>query len=76
MWGFNCPARLWLEGKRSRDYLPVRATLNAHSARHGARPGPKVAPSVHADPLHAPQQRARGKTLGREDVFVVFVAIL
>ena len=39
----------------------ARPTLNAQNARRGARPGPKVAPSVHAPPLPAPQQRARGR---------------
>ena len=60
---FHCLAGLWLSGKR--DYLPVRATVNAQSARHGARPGPKLAPSVQAAPLRAPQPRAREKTRGR-----------
>ena len=47
-------------------YLPDRATMNAESARHGARPGPKRAPCVQAAPLRAPQPRAGGQTLGRK----------
>ena len=42
MRGFHCLARLWLGGKRSRDFLPDRATSNAESARHGARPVPNL----------------------------------
>ena len=42
VWIFHCPARLWLGGKRSRDFLPDRATSNAESARHGARPVPNL----------------------------------
>ena len=34
----------YLGGKRSRDYLPDRAALNAQSTHHGARPGPKLVP--------------------------------
>ena len=43
----------------SRGYLAVFATSNAESTRHRARPGPKLAPSVHADPLRSPRPRAR-----------------
>ena len=59
VWGFYGPAWLWLGGKRSRENEPARATLNAQSTRHGARPGPKVAPSARASPLRASQPRAR-----------------
>ena len=49
-----------LDGSKAiRYYSPVRATLNAQSARHGARPWPKNAPSVQARPLRAPQPSAR-----------------
>ena len=60
---FYHPGWLWRRGTRSRDYLPARATLNAQSTRHGARPGPELAPSVHAAPVRAPQPR--GKASGR-----------
>ena len=39
--GSHCPSRLWLGGKRFREYMSARATLNAQSTRHGARPGEK-----------------------------------
>ena len=48
-----------------RDCLQDFATLNAQTTRHGARPGPKLAPSVQAGPLRDPKRRARGKTHGR-----------
>ena len=63
--GFDVPGWLYFGGKRSSDYLPDRTALNAQSTRHGARPGPKHAPSVYAPPLRAPQPRAREKTRGR-----------
>ena len=44
--GLHGPGWLWLGGKRSRDYLPVFATLNAQSTHHGARPRPKLAPTT------------------------------
>ena len=63
MWVFRFLARLWLGGKRSRDYLPLlRVLIATLSARHGARPGPKLAPSVQAAPLRASQPRAREET--------------
>ena len=49
-----------------------RATLNALSARHGGRPGPKLAPSVQAAALRGPQPRAGANTAtGREKVAYV-----
>ena len=63
---FHCLARLWLGGKRSRDYLPVRATSTTQTARHRARPEPKLAPGVKTGPLRVPQPRARGTTRGRK----------
>ena len=67
-WGFPWPCLARRIGKRSRDYLPARSTVNVQSTRHGSRPGAKVAPrSVHAAPLRAVQPRARGRlTAGRE----------
>ena len=53
-----------LGGKRSRDYLPGRTTLNAQSTRHGARPGPTLAPRCTREPLRTPQPRARETTRG------------
>ena len=68
MWSFHFLARLCLGGKRIRDHLPVRATLNVHSANHGARPWPKLAPECTGGPpaLPSAQPRARGKARGRK----------
>ena len=63
--GFHCPAWLGFGGKQSRDYPPARATLNAQSMRHGARPGPKLVPWRTRGPLRAPPPRAREKTRGQ-----------
>ena len=52
--------------RRPRDYLPDRAKSNDQSTCHGARPGPKLAPTVYAALLRAPQPRTRGKTPGRK----------
>ena len=52
--GLDEPGWLWLHGKRSRDYLPVFATLNAQSKRHGARLGPKLAPWCTRGPPACP----------------------
>ena len=52
---------LWLDGKRSRDYLPAFATLNAPSTSHGARPGPKLAPSVPGGPPACPAAESARK---------------
>ena len=48
--GFHRYACLWLGGKRSREKEAARATLNAQRTHYGARPGPQLAPSVHAFP--------------------------
>ena len=67
LWGFPWAWLALARRKRSRDCLPAGATLNAQSTtRHEARPGPKLAPSVHAGPLRAPQSRAREQTRGRK----------
>ena len=66
IWDFHCPARLGRGEMKSRDYLRDRVTLNAQSTRHGARPGPKLTPSVHAASLRASWTIARGKTRGRK----------
>lgn len=44
--GLNGPDSLWLGGKRPRDDVPARVSLNAQSTRHGARLGPALAPQV------------------------------
>ena len=64
--GFPSSCMALAQRNATRDHLPDRATLNAQSTRHGARAGLKLASSVHAGPLCAPQPRARGKTPGRE----------
>ena len=51
--------------KATPHYLPDFATLSAQSTRHGARPGPKLAPSVQVRPLLARQPRAREAAHGR-----------
>ena len=48
-----------LGGKRSRDYLPGRTTLNAQSTRHGARPGPTLAPRCTRAPAYPAAEGAR-----------------
>ena len=66
----HCLARFWLGGKRSRDYLAVRATLTARTRLHGARRGPNLrVVSVQAGPLRAPQPRTRERpAAGTENV--------
>ena len=69
--GFHGLGCLWLGGTRSRDYLPARATLNVQSTRHGARPGPTLAPTVvYTRPPCVPRCRGREErpAAGRETV--------
>ena len=67
---FHWPGWLWLGGKRSRDYLPARSTLNAQSTRHGARPGPKLAPGVlYTRPPYMPRSREGDeRSVAREEM--------
>ena len=48
-------------GKQSRETEPARATLNAQSTRHGARPGPKLAPYCTRGPRLCQSSREREK---------------
>jgi hypothetical protein len=60
------PAKRCQVGMAPRGYLPVFATLNPESTRHGARRWAKLEPCVHTGPLRAPRPRAREKTRGRK----------
>ena len=67
-YGFSiAPARLYVLGMPPRGYFPDFATLIPQSTRHGARPGPKLAPWFQACSLPAPQPRPREKTRGAEE---------
>lgn len=44
------------------DKDPARATLNAESTRHGARPGPEIAPECTRGALACPAAERREKT--------------
>ena len=59
--GFQMSGEARRGGKRSRDFLPDRATLNAQSARHGARPGPRTCAVVYRRPPCVPRSREREK---------------
>ena len=72
LWVFHEPAWLWLVGKRSRDYLPGRATLSAHRTRHGARPGPTLCAVVYPRPPCVPRRREREKRSSAEgEIFCI-----
>ena len=50
----HCLAWIWLRGKRPRDYLPARVTLNAHSTR-ATEPG--RSPSLRREGEEKPAAR-------------------
>ena len=69
IWVFHRLAWLWLGGTRPRDCLPDRARLNTNRACHGARPGPKLAPSYTRTPcVPRTQEREERPEVGREIV--------
>ena len=55
--GFPWPCLARRVGKRSHDYLPDQATLNAQSMRHGARLGPKL--SQYAKTVYLVRKESR-----------------
>ena len=54
-----------------RRHLPDFATLNAQSTRHGARPGPTLAPSCTGEPPACPAAERQGKTRQRREKFCI-----
>ena len=68
--GFHSPAWLWLGGKRSREKEPARATSNAQSTRHGARPGPKKMRLVYTRPpcVSCSREHEKRPAAGREEL--------
>ena len=70
--GLHGPGLLYLVGKRSRGYLPDCATLNTQSKRHGARPGPTLAPwCTGGSPAYPAAKSARKDPRPEEKKFCI-----
>ena len=70
--GLHGPGWLWMVGKRSHGYLPDFATLNGQSTRHGARPGPTLAPwyTGGSPACPAAESARRRPAAGREEFYI------